>query len=64
MVTDDITGMHEIAGSQEKYDFDDVAERSRERINIRKRAEQKKIITEPGKSKICTSLKYHREKAG
>jgi hypothetical protein len=45
-------------------DIDDVAAISRERINIRKRAEQEKAITEPGKSKIYTSLEYHREKAG
>jgi hypothetical protein len=55
--------MHEIAGAK-KSDVDDVAAISRERINIRKRAEHEKATTEPGKSKICTSLEYHREKPG
>jgi hypothetical protein len=51
-------------GPPKKPDIDDVAEISRERIHIRKSAEHEKAITEPGKSKICTSLEYHREKAG
>jgi hypothetical protein len=63
-VTDEPTDMHEIAGPQNKYDIDDVAAISRERINIRKRAEHKKTITETGKSKIWTSFEYHPEKAG
>jgi hypothetical protein len=63
-MTDEITDMHEMSGPQQEYNIDDVAAISRERINIRKRAEHQQTITEPGKSKICTSLEYHREKAG
>jgi hypothetical protein len=50
--------------AQKKSDIDDVAAISRERMKIRQRAEHEKAITEPGKSKICTNLEYHREKAG
>jgi hypothetical protein len=50
--------------AQKRSDTDDVAAISRERIDIRKRAEHKKTITEPGKSKYCTNLEYHQEKAG
>jgi hypothetical protein len=50
--------------AEKKSDIDDVVAISRETINIKKRAEHKKTISEPGKSKICTSLEYHREKAG
>jgi hypothetical protein len=62
-MTDEIMGMREFRGSK-KSDIDDVAVISRARINISKRAEHKKAITEPGRSKICTNLEYHREKAG
>jgi hypothetical protein len=42
--------MHGFAGPK-KHGIDDVAAISRERMNIRKRAEHEKAITEAGKSK-------------
>jgi hypothetical protein len=48
--SDEITAMHEIAAPK-KSEIDDVAAISRERINIRQRAEHEKAITEPGESK-------------
>jgi hypothetical protein len=62
-VTDEMTGMDEIAGPN-KADVDDVAAISRKRTSKRKTAEHEKAITELGKSKISTTVEYHREKPG
>jgi hypothetical protein len=53
-LTDEITVMYEFAAPTQT-DIDGVAAISRERIKMRERAEHEKAITEPGKSKICTS---------